>query len=138
MLNRLLGPTPADSMLSVLRIAFGLLYLEHGTAKHLGFPHLASFDALAPFSLMWFAGTIELVCGSLIVLGLFTRAAAFVASGEMAVAYFITFAPRGFFPLLNGGTVAAAYCLAFLYLAVAGGGRWSLDRLIGQGAGEGG
>ena len=74
-------------------------------------------------------GMIELVGGVLIVLGLFTRPVAFILAGDMAVAYFIAHAPRGFFPLLNGGELAIVYCFVFLYLAVAGGGVWSLDHL---------
>jgi putative oxidoreductase len=74
-------------------------------------------------------GMIELVGGILIVLGLFTRPVAFILAGDMAVAYFIGHAPRGFFPLLNGGELAIVYCFVFLYLAVAGGGVWSLDHL---------
>jgi putative oxidoreductase len=80
-------------------------------------------------SLSGINGVIELVGGVLIVLGLFTRPVAFILAGDMAVAYFIAHAPRGFFPLLNGGELAIVYCFVFLYLAVAGGGVWSLDHL---------
>ncbi|MBI1774263.1 MAG: DoxX family protein [Proteobacteria bacterium] len=117
-------------MLSVMRIAVALLYLEAGTAKFLGFPHVANFDTLSTFSLIWFAGVIELVGGTLLVLGLLTRPVAFLCSGEMAFAYFISHAPRSFFPLLNGGIAAAAYSFVFLYIAVVGGGAWSLDRVL--------
>jgi putative oxidoreductase len=74
-------------------------------------------------------GIIELIGGVLIVLGLFTRPVAFILAGDMAVAYFLAHAPRGFFPLLNAGELAIVYCFVFLYLAVAGGGVWSLDHL---------
>jgi putative oxidoreductase len=83
----------------------------------------------APFSLIWFAGVIELVGG--VLLGLFTRCAAFVLSGELAFAYFIAHAPQGFFPLTNGGESAVLFCFIFLYLAAAGGGPWGLDALRG-------
>jgi putative oxidoreductase len=114
--------------LSVLRIMAGLLFMEHGTAKLLGFPPGTATPAL--FSLVWFAGVIELVGGALVTLGLFTRYAAFIMSGEMAIGYFLSHAPHGFFPLVNRGEGAVLYCFIFLYLAAAGGGCWSLDRLI--------
>jgi len=115
-------------MLSVLRIMTALLYLQHGLAKLFGFPHVAMFDNLAAFSLVWFAGVIEIVGSLLLLLGLFTRAAAFIMSGEMAVAYFMVNAPRSFFPILNGGELGVLFCFVFLYLAVAGGGAWSVDQ----------
>lgn len=117
-------------MLSLFRIVVGLLFVEHGTAKLLGFPHIASYDHLAAFSLIWFAGILELVGGSLIVLGLFTRPVAFLLSGEMAIAYFKVHLAMGPLPLLNHGEAAVFYCWAFLYLVFAGGGAWSLDRLF--------
>ena len=81
------------------------------------------------FQLLWFAGVIEALGGLLLALGLFTRPVAFIMSGEMAVAYFYSHAPRNFFPLINGGDAAILYCFIFLYIFVAGGGAWSLDRL---------
>lgn len=120
----------APHMLSLFRIVVGLLYVEHGTAKLLGFPHVASYDHLAAFSLIWFAGILELVGGSLIVLGLFTRPVAFLLSGEMAIAYFKFHLAMGPLPLLNHGEAAVFYCWAFLYFVFAGGGAWSLDRLF--------
>jgi putative oxidoreductase len=81
-------------------------------------------------SLSWTAGALELVGGALLALGLFTRPVAFILCGEMAFAYFLSHAPRGFFPVLNGGDAAILYCFVFLYLAFAGGGPWSLDRII--------
>ncbi len=115
-------------VLSILRIMVGLLFMEHGTAKLLGFPHGPNMPAM--FTLVWFAGVIEMVGGALVTLGLFTRYAAFIMSGEMAIAYFMSLAPRNFFPLLNGGDGAVLYCFIFLYFAVAGGGAWSLDRVL--------
>jgi putative oxidoreductase len=119
-------------MLGVLRLVAALLFMEHGTAKLLGFPHVAMFDHLQAFSLVWFAGVLELVGGGLLALGLFTRATAFVLSGEMAVAYFMMHSPKGFFPVLNQGELAALYAFLFLYLVFAGGGAWSLDALMAR------
>ena len=113
-------------MLSVLRIMTGLLFLEHGTQKLLGFPP-PSNPGPALFSLLGLQGIIELVGGILILIGFLTRPVAFVLAGDMAVAYFMAHAPRGFFPVLNGGQLAILYCFVFLYLFVAGGGVWSLD-----------
>ena len=80
------------------------------------------------FSLLGFAGFIEIVGSLLLLVGLFTRPVAFIMSGEMAVAYFMSHAPRGFFPILNGGELAVLYCFVFLFFAIAGGGSWSVDR----------
>jgi putative oxidoreductase len=115
--------------LAVLRIVAGYLFLQHGSAKLLGFPHVAMFDKVQLFSLIGFAGVLELVGGALLVLGLFTRPVAFVLSGEMASAYFIGHVPHGnfLFPTLNQGEGAVLYCFIFLFLAAAGGGVWSLD-----------
>jgi putative oxidoreductase len=115
-------------VLSILRIVAGLLFLEHGMAKLLGFPPGTAAPAM--FALGWFAGVIEMVGGALVTVGLLTPVAAFIMSGEMAFAYFLVHAPQGFFPLLNKGEAAVLYCFVFLYLAFAGGGEWSLDRLI--------
>jgi putative oxidoreductase len=112
-------------MLSVLRIMTGLLFLEHGTQKILHFPAGGNSPALASLSGM--AGVLELVGGFLIALGLFTRPAAFLLSGQMAVAYFLAHAPRNFFPVNNGGDAAILYCFVFLYLVFAGAGPWSVD-----------
>lgn len=116
----------APRMLSVLRIMTGLLFLEHGTQKLLGFP-ASGKPGPDLFSLSWTSGLLELVGGVLIVLGLFTRPVAFLLAGEMAVAYFMAHAPRGFFPVNNGGDGAILYCFVFLYLMVAGAGPWSVD-----------
>jgi putative oxidoreductase len=119
--------------LSVLRIVVGLLYLEHGTQKIFNFPPRPQAP---PFELLTLvpglSGVLELVGGILIVLGLFTRPVAFILSGEMAFAYFMSHAPRGFFPIStggNGGELAIVYCFAFLYFFFVGAGAWSLDNL---------
>ena len=121
----------APRILSIVRIMVGLLFMEHGTAKLLGFPASTS-AAPALFGLLWFSGLIELVGGALVAVGLFTRIAAFIMSGEMAIGYFMVHAPRNFFPMLNQGDAAVLYCFIFPYFAVAGGGDWSLDRLISR------
>ena len=116
-------------VLGLLRIVTAYLYLTHGGAKLLGVPHVAMFDKLQLFSLIGFAGVLELVGGILLLVGLFTRPAAFILSGEMAFAYFIGHAPRGsvLVPMLNQGELAVLYCFLFLFFAVAGAGAWSLD-----------
>jgi putative oxidoreductase len=116
-------------ILGVLRIVTGFLFLQHGTAKLLGTPHIAMFDGLQLVSLLGLAGILELVGGSLILIGLFTRPAAFILSGEMAVAYFMAHAPHGFLPILNQGELAVVYCFVFLYLSVAGAGAFGLDAM---------
>ncbi len=126
--STLLGPP----MLSVLRIVTGLAFLEHGTGKLLGFPAGLPFIDKMPAGLMYFTGTMELVGGALIVLGLFTRPVAFILSGFMAAAYFMAHFPMSFFPALNFGEPALLYCFIFLYLAAAGPGPWALDRKQGS------
>ena len=120
--------TLAPVLQSVLRIVAGLAFLEHGTGKLLGFPHGLPFIDKMPAGLLYFTGTIELVGGVLIVLGLFTRPVAFVLSGFMAVAYFMAHFPMSFFPAINFGEPALLYCFIFLYLAAAGPGPWAIDR----------
>lgn len=115
----------APRALSVLRMVAALIFMAHGTQKLLGFP--ASERAVEAFSLPWIAGVIELVCGAALVVGLQTRAAAFVASGTMAFACWIAHAPQSFYPVNNGGDAAILYCFVFLYLVFAGPGPWSLD-----------
>jgi putative oxidoreductase len=117
----------APRVLGAMRMVIGFLFLQHGTAKLFAIPHIAMFDGVTLFSLLGLAGVLELVGGLLILLGLFTRLAAFILSGEMAVAYFMAHAPQGFLPILNQGELAVLYCFAFLYLAVAGAGDFSLD-----------
>ena len=116
---------------SVLRIMAGLLLLQHGTAKVLNFPASQMAD-VSLSSLPGIAGIFELITGVLLVIGLFSRPAAFVASGVTAAAYFIAHAPQGFYPLLNGGELAALYSFVFLYLAAAGPGPWSVDAAKGD------
>jgi putative oxidoreductase len=107
----------------------GRLYMEHGLAKLLGFPLQPNPAPYALFTLNpGLQGLLELVGGLLLALGWVTRTVAFVLAGNMAVAYFMPHAPRGFFPLLDGGELAIVYCFFFVYLVV-GGGEWSLDRL---------
>jgi putative oxidoreductase len=116
-------------LLSVLRIMSGLFLLHHGTAKYLNFP-VGPMNHASPMTMGGAAGLIELVFGALLVIGLFTRLAAFIASGMTAVAYFYVHARRGFFPILNGGELAALYAFVLLYIAAAGGGPWSVDRAL--------
>jgi len=106
----------------------GLLVLQHGTAKYLNFP-AGPMNNASLMTMSGAAGVIELVGGVLLVIGLFTRPAAFILSGMTAVAYFYVHAPRRFFPILNAGELAALYCFVFLSLAAAGAGPLSLDRL---------
>lgn len=120
-------------LLSVLRIMSGLLFLQHGVTKYLNFP-VSPMNNISPMSMGGAAGLIELVGGVLLVLGLFTRPVAFIASGMCAVAYFLAHAPQGFYPLLNGGELAVLYSFVFLYLAAAGGGPLSVDRAINSDA----
>jgi putative oxidoreductase len=115
-------------LLGLLRIATALLLLQHGTAKLFGFPHVAMFDKAQILSLLGFAGILEFAGSLLLLLGLWTRPVAFLLSGEMAFAYFLAHAPKSFFPILNQGELAVLYCFVLLYLAVAGGGAWSLTR----------
>ncbi|MGN6303989.1 MAG: DoxX family protein [Mesorhizobium sp.] len=121
-----LGTVWAPRLLSVLRIMAALLFMAHGTMKLFGFP-----DSGRPgpelFSLMGFAGTLEVVGGALLAIGLFTRPVAFILSGMMAVAYFMAHAQQDFFPIKNGGESAILFCFVFLYLVAAGAGSWSVD-----------
>lgn len=116
-------------LLSALRFMSGLLVLQHGTTKLLAFP-VTQHTGTPLASMSGAAGVIELVCGLLVTVGLFTRPAAFLLSGMTAVAYFLAHAGRNFFPILNGGELAALYCFTFLYLAAAGGGSIGLDRML--------
>jgi putative oxidoreductase len=118
--------------LSIFRIVTALLMFQFGVAKLLKFPAVPVFEKVTPTSLFGVAGMVELVFGALLLLGLFSRCAAFILCGEMAFAYFISHFPRGFIPLLNGGNLAIMMCFACLYLACAGGGPWSLDAIRGK------
>ena len=117
----------APRALSVLRIITGLMIIQHGMAKLLGFPAVAQFANLNPMSLIGAAGFIELIGGALLIIGFLTQPVAFIVSGEMAFAYFMAHAPKSFFPLVNGGTLAIAFCFTCLYLSTAGAGPWSVD-----------
>ena len=115
-------------VLSILRIVTAFLFMQHGTQKMFGFPapQRSEFDL---FSLSGVAGTLEVVGGALLLVGLFTRPVAFLLSGLMAFAYFIAHAPKSFWPLLNGGELAAMWAFLFLYFSLAGGGAWSIDQI---------
>jgi putative oxidoreductase len=125
---RQLELTWAPRVLGLLRIVTALLFMEHGAQKLLGFPPLPA-DRPMPelFTLLWFAGFLELVGGFFILIGFLTRPVAFVLAGEMAFAYWIGHAPRDLFPALNGGDAAILFCFIFLYFAVAGPGAFSVD-----------
>jgi putative oxidoreductase len=110
--------------LSILRVAAALLFLQSGLSKFFGYP--TGGPPLAGLHIL--SAAIETVGGLLLLIGLFTRWTAFVASGEMAFAYFIAHAPRSFYPEVNGGSLAVLYCFVFLCLFLAGGGAWSVDR----------
>lgn len=114
-------------LLSLLRIMSALLLLQHATQKFLAFPSPSPWGPVPLGSLNGAAGALELVGGILLLVGLFTRLAAFVLSGTMAAAYFIAHSSHGFFPIDNGGELAVLYCFAFLYLSSAGPGKWALD-----------
>ncbi|WFU41989.1 DoxX family protein [Bradyrhizobium sp. CB82] len=116
-------------LLSLFRFVTGLLLFQFGVAKLFKFPPVEIFADVTPLSLWGIAGMIELVFGGLLMLGLFTRLAAFILSGEMAFAYFIEHLPNSFFPLVNDGTLAILFCFACLYLAAAGGGPISVDAM---------
>jgi putative oxidoreductase len=119
----------APRMLSVFRIVSGLVFWQHGIQKLLLFPNAAA-QRPAMLSQIWFAGMLELVLAPLLIIGLFTRPVALILSGEMAFAYWLGHAPRGFYPSANGGNLAIMYCFVFLYLAFAGGGPWSVDNAL--------
>ena len=112
-------------LLAILRIVTALLFLQHGLSKFFSFPVPFPVQLLPPLLLA--AGVIEVTAGVLVTLGLFTRLAAFIASGEMAVAYFYGHFPKGFWPIANMGEAAILFCFVFLYIAAAGPGAWSLD-----------
>ena len=112
---------------AVLRIVVALLFLQHALIKLFGFPPEGQPGLQQAGTLLWVGGVIELVTSLLVLVGLWTRLGAFVAAGEMAVAYFMFHAPQGFYPAVNMGEAAVLYCFVFLYLAAAGPGAWSID-----------
>ncbi len=128
--TRTIGATWVPRVLSVLRVMSAFLLVQHGTQKVLAFPTAPSFGQPPLMSLIGVSGVLELVGGFLLLIGLFTRPVAFVLSGFMAVAYFMAHAPASFWPILNQGELAVLYCFVFLYLAVAGGGEWSVDNAL--------
>ncbi len=115
---------------AIFRIVTGFLFFCHGTSTLFGWPPRQMPGNVAVGSLIWFSGVIQLVGGALIVIGLFGAFAAFICSGEMAVAYFIAHAPHGYHPLANKGELSVLYCFAFLYVAAHGSGIWSVDAAI--------
>jgi putative oxidoreductase len=120
-------------MLSIFRIMVGLLFLQHGLQKWFGVPAPnPNFANIQLVSMVGVAGIIEMVCGTLVAVGLFTRYAALLASGEMAVAYwfYANRTARGLTPIVNGGNMEVLYCFAFLFLVFAGAGPWSLDAML--------
>jgi len=122
----------APRALSVLRIYTGVLLLEHGTAKILGFPAVSSFANVQMNSLTGASGLIELIGGALFTVGLFTRPVAFILSGFAAVAYFLVSAPKGFYPILNNGELPSLFSFVFIYFVFSGPGPWSLDATTGR------
>jgi putative oxidoreductase len=119
-------------MRAVLRIVVALLFLEHALIKLFGFPPGGAPGIQHIGTLLWIGGIVELVTSLLVLFGLFTRIAAFVAAGEMAVAYFMVHAPKGFYPAVNMGEAAILFCFVFLYIAAAGPGAWSIDGTRGR------
>jgi putative oxidoreductase len=119
-------------LLSLFRLVTGLIFVHYGVAKLFKFPPVEIFEDVTPLSLWGVAGMIELVFGGLLMLGLLTRPAAFILSGEMAFAYFLEHLPHSFYPILNEGALAIILCFGCLFLAAAGGGPISLDALIGR------
>lgn len=117
-------------VLSIFRVVTGLLLFQFGVAKLLKFPAVPMFEKVEVLSLFGVAAIFEFIFGGLLILGLYSRLAAFILSGEMAFAYFIGHFPRGFIPLLNNGNLAIMLCFSCLYLACAGGGPLSLDAMM--------
>ena len=130
-MSSLVRPGRAQVALGLSRIFVALLFLQHGTAKLFGFPHIAMFDGLKLVSLLGAAGAIEVLGGLLLLLGLFTRATALVLAAEMVAAYLVAHAAKGALPIHNGGELALLYGVVFLFFALAGPGRFALDRPLG-------
>ena len=119
-------------VLSIFRIMTGLLLFQYGVAKLFKYPPVPTFAKVELMSLYGAAGSLELILGVLLMLGLLTRPVAFILSGEMTFAYFIGHYPKSFFPLLNGGNQAVLFCFACFYLFFAGSGPWSVDAMMGK------
>ncbi len=122
----------APHLLSLMRVIVAFLFIQHGGQKLFGYPVPMPGPSIEILSQIGLAGVLEFCGGLLLLVGLFTRWTAFLLSGEMAVAYFTVHAVHGFWPIANHGELAVLYCFVFLYLAAAGGGPWSLDRLRGR------
>jgi putative oxidoreductase len=124
----------SPQLLGILRIVLAFLFIQVGSAKWFAFPAaVMPGGGTAPMgSLPWFAGVLEVIGGTLILLGLFTRPVAFILAGEMAFAYFLGHFPNGFWPVLNQGALAVIYCFLFLYISAAGPGPWSVDAVLAQ------
>ncbi|WP_249133632.1 MULTISPECIES: DoxX family protein [unclassified Bradyrhizobium] len=119
-------------VLSVFRFIIGLLLFQYGVAKLFKYPPVPMFAKVELMSLYGAAGSLELVLGGLLMIGLLTRPVAFILSGEMAFAYFMGHYPKGFIPLINGGNASILFCFACLYLFFAGGGPFSVDAMMGK------
>lgn len=127
------GPIPSSwspVLLSLVRIVAAFGFMTHGTQKLFGLPTVDPRATVELMSRAGAAGLIETIGGALLILGLFTRPVAFLCAGQMAAAYFIAHAPRNFWPILNGGELAAVYCFVFLYIAAMGGGPLSIDAMM--------
>jgi putative oxidoreductase len=118
----------SPELLSLVRIAFGVTFIEHGTQKLFSFP-VEPVGGLGPGMLL-FVGLLETIGGALVAVGLFTRVAAFLLSGEMAIGYWLLHAPRSLYPMMNGGEIMVLYSFGFLYFAAVGPGPWSLDEKL--------
>ena len=126
--------TYSSQIYALMRIVVGFLFLCHGTQKLFGFP--SAMPAGVPAFIIYGAGPIELVAGTLVMIGLFTHWASFLASGEMAFAYWMAHATKGLLPIQNNGELAVLYCFVFLFISTKGSGIWSIDALSGQGPGR--
>lgn len=134
MLSETVLATWSPRLLGLLRIVTGFLFVQHGTGKIFHVPYVEMFagQEFQIASLMGVAGILEVVGGSLILIGLFTRPVAFILSGQMAFAYFIAHAPQAPLPIQNNGELAVVWCFTFLYFAAAGAGAWSVDGMRGR------